>query len=539
MHVGDLFKFQLLADSHGQHAHAQSGALPGMDAFFAQMWSLLPKLLFLIFMGVSDELIKQLPHLLSAIKHRYMDRFMQHQVARAMQGIREVPISETAIMQKHRHFLNCLTMTRVYGNGKAACQLPEGVAESNRLVDALLAHVSKLDNVPEFRLVENNQLLINYADKPVELGDNVYLQLSGKRDTSVGGALNVSLLSNTQSAAQLGKYLRRLYEQHQIDIRNAMGETKFYFDQKAGKGGGSSSDPRGLPSIGGGQDAGQVLAAKRMAVSTAVRQLSFMRTPFISNKSFSNIFGKQVREVERRVKFFVENRAWYDRHGIPYQLGILLSGMQGSGKTSIIRAIANYTKRHIVCVNFASLQTATQLKSLFHEQTLHTFTDNACTNCEDLVIPVSQRLYVMEEIDTLGAIVQQRQATDVAQETVPDELTLGEILCALDGTLEVPGRLLVITSNHPELLDRALIRPGRVDVSVRFTRADRALICEMYEAFFEAPIPDSLVPLLPDNKLTPAEVSQIFFRHFGSDGVCAKATVDDLVSAMTHEESLP
>ena len=67
----------------------------------------------------------------------------------------------------------------------------------------------------------------------------------------------------------------------------------------------------------------------------------FIKSPFYSNKSFANIFGSEVREVEERVNFFLNNREWYDSRGIPYQLGLLLSGVPGSGKTSIIRAIAN------------------------------------------------------------------------------------------------------------------------------------------------------------------------------------------------------
>ena len=289
-------------------------------------------------------------------------------------------------------------------------------------------------------------------------------------------------------------------------------------------------DPRGGP------DSGDA-AAKRARVMNAPKELSFTRTAFHSNKLFSNTFGEQVREVESRVRFFCENRAWYTERGIPYQLGFLLSGLPGSGKTSAIRAIANHTKRHIINVNFASITTATQLKNLLFSERLSTFVDSHASETQTLSIPIDQRLYVLEEIDAIGDIVQQRYEGMKPRNTVPDELTLAEILTALDGTIESPGRMLVMTSNHPEYLDEALIRPGRIDVCVSFTRAPRALIVEMYESFFQTTFPAELVPELPDMRMTPAEVGQCLFKHFGSPDPSAMCRCLCAAADSAHTES--
>jgi len=92
---------------------------------------------------------------------------------------------------------------------------------------------------------------------------------------------------------------------------------------------------------------------------------------------------------------------------------------------------------------------------------------------------------------------------------------LSFLLNLLDGTLEANGRILIITTNFPERIDRALIRPGRVDMIVNFKKCNRAVLREMVEAFYEQPaeIPDdeSL-----DYKWSPAEVNQILFRNFGN-----------------------
>ena len=101
------------------------------------------------------------------------------------------------------------------------------------------------------------------------------------------------------------------------------------------------------------------------------------------------------------------------------------------------------------------------------------------------------------------------------KETEKESLDLSFLLNLLDGTLEANGRILIITTNFPERIDRALIRPGRVDMIVNFKKCNREILREMVEAFYEqeAEIPDD--PSL-DYKWTPAEVNQILFRHFGN-----------------------
>merc|ERR1712211_60304 len=48
------------------------------------------------------------------------------------------------------------------------------------------------------------------------------------------------------------------------------------------------------------------------------------------------------------------------------------------------------------------------------------------------------------------------------------KLTLATLLEVLDGVMEMDGRMLIITTNYPERLDKALIRPGRIDMKVKF-----------------------------------------------------------------------
>merc|ERR1712177_190528 len=68
------------------------------------------------------------------------------------------------------------------------------------------------------------------------------------------------------------------------------------------------------------------------------------------------------------------------------------------------------------------------------------------------------------------------------------KLTLATLLEVLDGVMEMDGRMLVITTNYPEKLDKALIRPGRIDMKVRFGKCTRECITQMYEHYLEEKI---------------------------------------------------
>ena len=88
-----------------------------------------------------------------------------------------------------------------------------------------------------------------------------------------------------------------------------------------------------------------------------------------------------------------------------------------------------------------------------------------------------------------------------------DKLTLSYVLNLIDGLHEQNGRVIIMTSNHPEKLDRALIRPGRIDMKINFSKCTPEIIREMLEFYFEILVPPEIQ--FPDQVYTPAEVFQM------------------------------
>lgn len=81
-----------------------------------------------------------------------------------------------------------------------------------------------------------------------------------------------------------------------------------------------------------------------------------------------------------------------------------------------------------------------------------------------------------------------RQRNKDTNITNDEELNLSCILNTIDGVLEQSGRILIITSNHPNMIDEALLRPGRIDMKVHFTKCDENMAISIINNIFNTNI---------------------------------------------------
>ena len=122
---------------------------------------------------------------------------------------------------------------------------------------------------------------------------------------------------------------------------------------------------------------------------------------FLSTRTFSNIFFNEKDNIVKKVDFFLNNKEWYFNKGIPYSLGIGMHGPPGTGKTSLIKAIGNYTNRHIVIISLKMIKTRSQLNSIFFEDRYNI--DNKKGS-----IGFDKKIIVFEDIDCVSDIVMDR-----------------------------------------------------------------------------------------------------------------------------------
>ncbi|KIM34089.1 hypothetical protein M408DRAFT_90304 [Serendipita vermifera MAFF 305830] len=178
-------------------------------------------------------------------------------------------------------------------------------------------------------------------------------------------------------------------------------------------------------------------------------------------------------------KDFLRSEDWYAERGIPYRRGYLLHGVPGSGKTSLIHALAGELGLDIYVVSLSAKgMTDTMLMNLMGR-----IPQRCILLLEDLDAAFTRS--VTRDATSTGAPTGTK-ATSSSATTDSDgnSLSLSGLLNALDGVAASEGRLLFATTNHIDRLDEALRRPGRMDVWINFKYATKWQAEGIFKCFF-------------------------------------------------------
>jgi ATP-dependent 26S proteasome regulatory subunit len=90
---------------------------------------------------------------------------------------------------------------------------------------------------------------------------------------------------------------------------------------------------------------------------------------------------------------------------------------------------------------------------------------------------------------------------------------LDDILNLWDGLKETPGRILGISSNHYDMLDPALIRPGRIDITLKLDNVSHNIIREMHKRYYNVVIDERKLKKIKDKFYSPAEIINCYVMN--------------------------
>ncbi|KAJ6096260.1 hypothetical protein N7486_007006 [Penicillium sp. IBT 16267x] len=179
----------------------------------------------------------------------------------------------------------------------------------------------------------------------------------------------------------------------------------------------------------------------------------------------SVILAERVKErIVDDVRDFISSSSWYYDRGIPYRRGYLLYGPPGTGKSSFIQALAGELDYDIAILNLSE-------RGLTDDRLNHLLT----------IVP-KRTLVLLEDVD---AAFSNRRTQSDDDGYRGANVTFSGLLNALDGVASAEERIVFLTTNHVERLDEALVRPGRVDMTVRLGEVSRYQVGRLWDRFYE------------------------------------------------------
>lgn len=268
-------------------------------------------------------------------------------------------------------------------------------------------------------------------------------------------------------------------------------------------------------------------------------EIIFTTYPFHTTCNIDKIYLHEKENIMKQIDFFKDNKEWYEKRGKPYTLGICSYGPPGCGKTSFEKSLAKYLNRHLIIVDLSKINSQNDADQIFFSEKIN-----------GKNIPYDKRIYIFPDIDAMNSLVSRDKTNkqkkmneldidkllsnfkdknkidedvlnliEICDKQIPrnNDLNLSKLLNIFDGIPERTGQIIIFCTNHPEKLDPAILRPGRIDCLISFDKINVDNIILMltdffhdYKDYINSNMIDIRTKLLKCDKFwTPAEIFQI------------------------------
>ena len=287
------------------------------------------------------------------------------------------------------------------------------------------------------------------------------------------------------------------------------------------------------------------------------KQLKFNCYPFETTCNLEQLFFEDKHKIMNQINFFKNNKQWYIDKGKPYTLGICSWGNPGCGKTSFEKVITKYLDRHMIIVDLKKIKRQNELEKLFFDEKIN-----------NIKVPYDKRLYVFPDVDRMTDLILETKKKDNPDDSHCDsiiekkylinkliniskdedkinlnnyikniineskkenednklvsiknfdegDLSMAKLLNILDGIPERTGQVIMMSCNNPEKIDKAFLRPGRIDILIEFKKASINCLLSFINNYFDLKLDLKYLKknydeyLFLEQKWTPAEIFKI------------------------------
>lgn len=175
----------------------------------------------------------------------------------------------------------------------------------------------------------------------------------------------------------------------------------------------------------------------------------------VLDMSYSYLPVGQRNEIVKVVEDFIEKKSWYEERGFSWKNSILLEGPPGTGKSNVIRFLTDHFKLPVFYISCTHLESNSSILTT-------AISDISSTEGYDL------KVVVIEDFDSLTVALDRNapnSAKDSSKEfaSMMSGFTQSDFLNLIDGNNSLENVLYIFTTNHPEKIDAAVLRPGRIN----------------------------------------------------------------------------
>ncbi|KXB03101.1 nucleotidase, partial [candidate division MSBL1 archaeon SCGC-AAA261O19] len=196
-----------------------------------------------------------------------------------------------------------------------------------------------------------------------------------------------------------------------------------------------------------------------------VRGMEIEESPDVTYKDVGGL-KKQIREIKETVGLPLLKKEALEKVGVEPPHGVLLYGPPGTGKTLLARAVAHETEATFI--------------RLIGSELVHKYVGEGARMVREMFDFARERAPSIVFIDEVDAIASSRMKTSTSGDREVHR-TMMQLLAELDG-FEPRGNVKILAAtNRPDILDRALLRPGRFDRLIEFPKPDKEARAAIFE----------------------------------------------------------